>query len=123
MDFESKITPDRVESDFVILRMIRGELSLTTSFWVFSLLSNFIYVFLLVVVQDYVRVTGNISLLVFTIYGGLFWRHLTFLGTWRSCKKYNNNNAIKQIVRGLLVFGWIHLVFQVISTIPALKYL
>ena len=104
MDFESKITPDRVESDIVILRMIRGELSLTTSFWVFSLLSNFIYVFLLVVVQDYIRVTGNISLLVFTICVGLFWRHLTFLGTWRSCKKYNNNNAIKQIVRGLLVF-------------------
>ena len=123
MDFESKITTDRVESNFMISRMIRGELSLTASFWVFSLLSNFIFIFLLVIVKDYVRVTGNIGLLVFTICIGLFWRHLTFLGTWRSCKKYNNNNAIKQIVRGLLVFGWIHLVFQVISTIPALKYL
>ena len=123
MDFESKITTDRVESDLIILRMIRGELSLTASFWVFSLLSNFIFMILLVVIQDYVRVTGNIGLLVITICVGLFWRHLTFLGTWRSCKKYNNNNVIRQIVRGLLIFGWIHLVFQVVSTIPALKYL
>mgnify|MGYP000514659506 CR=1 FL=1 len=48
MDFESKITPDRVENDIIILKMIRGELSLTASFWVFSLLSNFIFIKVLI---------------------------------------------------------------------------
>lgn len=123
MDFESKITTDRVESDFVVSRMIRGDLSLTASFWLFSFLSNFIFMLLLLVVKDYVRVTGNVGLLIFVVCACLFWRHITFLGTWRACKRYNNNNLIKQIVRGLLVFGWIHLAFQVISTIPVLKYL
>lgn len=85
--------------------------------------SNIVALFILVIVQDYASVTGSLRFYVFVACMVLFWRHITFLGTWRSCKVYSGANSIKVTVKSLLVFGWIHLVFQALTLIPVLKYL
>lgn len=104
-------------------KLLNGDYGLAKSFWLFAFLSNFIMLAILAIAKDFTIATGNVFPLLITAIFVLWWRHITFTGTWRSCISYNGHKFFRVTAKTLLVFGWMHLVFQALSLKTLFSYM
>ncbi|MDD2341571.1 MAG: hypothetical protein PHV54_01605 [Tolumonas sp.] len=111
------------KSKFFYTKLLNGDYGLAKSFWLFAFLSNLIMLAILAIAKDFTVATGNVFPLLITAIFVLWWRYITFVGTWRSCISYNGHKIFKVTAKALLVFGLMHLIFQALSLKALFSYI
>lgn len=123
MEYKSITSTDRVVSNSLIARMIRGDLNFLATYFGFAFVSNVSLGFVLFITGPLAVIYDVIPLYIPVCFACFFWRHLTFLGSWRSSDKFIKNRILRVVVKTTIVFGWLHLSANVMNLISLLKHM
>ena len=111
-DFFKKANPESKsgKSNFIFARCLRGELSLTITFWTFfisiPLLGWMVFSRLIFPTLD---PSSNASATIMSLWIALAPTYMTLasLALWRTAKKYTGNPSIGQLARAAAILGFI----------------
>lgn len=123
MELKGTIATDRVVSNSLIAKMIRGDLNFFATYFGFALLSNLLLILALLISGELAVIYDVLPLYIPVCFACFFWRHLTFIGSWRSSNKFLKNRILRVIVKVTIVFGWLHLFANVMSLFSLLKHM
>ncbi|MDO9584410.1 MAG: hypothetical protein Q7J24_15065 [Desulfomicrobium sp.] len=105
-------------SDFFLLKMIRGDYGLFQTFWFFSFIPSFIFNIFLTIFKN--KLSEDITLfllLIFSLYGVL-----TFIGIWKSANEYLGNRAWAFLSKASVILGSLTLIITLVSLLGLYSY-